>query len=75
LLNASGTRMALGSAPNPSFLDDTVTFTATVTASVNGVAIPQGTVTFETEHDKVTVELVHGVAMSTQSRNVRFFAG
>ena len=47
LLNTGGTFLSLTSAPNPSTLQQNVTFTATVTASVKGQPIPSGTVTFK----------------------------
>jgi hypothetical protein len=67
-LNATGTRMTLTSEPNPSDLGDAVTFTAKVAASVKGAGMPKGTVTFQTDHDKVTVKLVDGVATYTTSK-------
>jgi hypothetical protein len=57
--------MTLTSEPNPSYLGDAVTFTATVAASVKGAGMPTGTVTFQTDNDKVTVKLVNGVATDT----------
>ena len=47
LMNAGGTRVTTTNTPNPSTLQQAVTFTASVSASVSGVvAIPTGTVTF-----------------------------
>ena len=47
LLNAGGTVVTLASSANPSALHQPVTFTATVVASLQGVGIPTGTVTFK----------------------------
>jgi hypothetical protein len=47
LINAGGTRVSTTNTPNPSTLQQAVTFTAGVSASVSGVkAIPTGTVKF-----------------------------
>jgi hypothetical protein len=47
LMNAGGTRVSTTNTPNPSTLQQAVTFTASLSASVSGVAaIPTGTVTF-----------------------------
>jgi hypothetical protein len=45
-VNKSGTTTALGSSPSPSFTNQTVTFTATVTSSTVVTGPPTGTVTF-----------------------------
>jgi hypothetical protein len=68
LLNATGTRMDLTSAPNPSHLGDAVTFTARVEASVRGAGLPTGTVTFRTDDDKRTAKLADGAATYTTSK-------
>jgi len=47
LMNAGGTRVSTTNTPNPSTLQQAVTFTANVSASVSGVkVIPTGTVNF-----------------------------
>ena len=47
LMNAGGTRVSTTNTPNPSTLQQAVTFTANVAASVSGVkAVPTGTVKF-----------------------------
>jgi len=46
VVNKSGTSTALTSAPNPSAVDATVAFTATVTPTFSGAAKPGGSVTF-----------------------------
>jgi len=47
LLNTGGTFLTLTSSPNPSTLQQNVTFTVTVTASEKGQPLPSGTVTFK----------------------------
>jgi hypothetical protein len=68
LLNASGSGVVLTSAPNPSHLGETVTFTTTVRGSLEGDPVPTGSVTFEEERKKTTVRLADGVAMYTTSK-------
>jgi Bacterial Ig-like domain (group 3)/FG-GAP-like repeat/FG-GAP repeat len=46
LINATGTRIALASVPNPSKVGQPVTFTATVKAAVTGAGMPSGAVKF-----------------------------
>ena len=46
-VNSDATNTALASSLNPSVHNQTVTFTATVTAAAPGTAIPTGTVTFK----------------------------
>jgi hypothetical protein len=62
LLNTAGTRVILASSPNPSDQGERVTFTATVTPTVNGAGTPTGTVTFKRRSKMLTVKLVNGVA-------------
>jgi hypothetical protein len=45
-LNTGGTFLATSNAPNPSTLQENVTFTTTVAASVKGQPVPTGKVTF-----------------------------
>lgn len=69
LLNRGGTRTTTTSSNNPSHLNQPVTFTTTVTASLPGVGTPTGTVTFK---DGATTlgsgTLVAGQATFTTSR-------
>lgn len=60
--------MTLAGEPNPSYLGDPVTFTATVAASVKGAGMATGTVTFHIDDERVTSNLVHGVATHTTSK-------
>ncbi len=68
LLNNSGTKVTLTSAPNPSTKDQPVTFTATVTGSLEGQPLPTGTVSFEMGSGRRSVALVNGVATYTTSK-------
>jgi len=68
LLNGGGTQVALTSAPNPSKAHQSVTFTATVTATSPGLPTPTGTVTFVSKSRTLgTAPLVAGVATLTRS--------
>jgi hypothetical protein len=62
LLNTAATHVKLTSAPNPSTQGQTVTFTATVTASVAGSPAPTGNVLFQIASKKKSVALVNGTA-------------
>ena len=46
LINLAGTETALSSSPNPSDLNQAVTFTATVTANMQSLGVPTGSVQF-----------------------------
>jgi hypothetical protein len=52
----------LTSSPNPSKVNQPVTFTATVQPSLEGLAVPTGKITFVSADRKVTVPLNHGTA-------------
>jgi len=68
LLNAGGTKVALSSAPNPSKAHQSVTFTATVTATAPGFPTPTGSVTFVSNAKTLgTAPLVAGVATLVRS--------
>jgi hypothetical protein len=70
LLNITGARIQLTSTPNPSQIGQSVTFSATVAASVQNVAtIPTGTVTFKQGSTTLgTSKLVKGVATLKYSK-------
>jgi hypothetical protein len=69
LLNTGGTFVATASSANPSKLGQPVTFTTTVTASLQGVGTPTGTVTFKDGTLTLgTASLVSGQASLTTSR-------
>jgi len=72
LLNKRGTKITLTSSLNPSQAGQSVTFTATVTASLKGLAAPTGKVTFKDGSAKLaTVSLVgSGAAFTTSSLTV-----
>ena len=69
LLNTGGTFITTTSSANPSKLRQPVTFTTTVTASLQGVGSPTGTVTFKDGAITLgTSSLVNGQASLTTSR-------
>jgi hypothetical protein len=69
LLNTGGTFVTTTSSANPSKLGQPVTFTTTVTASLQGVGSPTGTVTFKDGAITLgTASLVSGQASLTTSR-------
>ncbi len=61
-VNTTATGTALTSTPNPSSVDQQVTFTATVTSAIAGTAVPAGTVTFA---DSISGALCTSVALKT----------
>jgi hypothetical protein len=68
VVNKAATTTALGSSPNPSYLGQTVNFTATVAAVPPGSGIPTGTVTFKKGSTVLaTVTLGSGVASYSTS--------
>ena len=67
-LNSGGARVTLTSAPNPSRVGQTVTFTAKVTATLQGYGTPTGTVTFTTGGQSLGIApLSAGTATITSS--------
>ena len=69
LLNIGGTFVLTASSSNPSTLGQSVTFTTSVTASLQGVGTPTGTVTFKDGAITLgTTILVSGRATLTTSR-------
>ena len=62
MLNTGGTIVRLTSSPNPSKVDQPVTFTATVQASLEGLPVPTGKIIFVSGDRKVTVPLNQGTA-------------
>jgi uncharacterized delta-60 repeat protein len=67
VVNKANTATAVTSSPNPSVLNQSVTFTATVTALSPGAGIPSGTVTFLDGGSSIGSGVVNGAGMATFS--------
>ncbi len=69
LLNESSVHITLGSSPNPSQEGQSVTFTANVSAAVQGLGVPTGAVTFASGNNFSNANVVNGVATLTMPIN------